>query len=104
MSSDAPGDGCPNRGSISGTYELGEWGMFGKEIYTYNNLLLRFPILHPLGLQQKSAYLSDLILVPRLYCMLQGSLVKFSCHIHVALDLSRYSAWAKSITGILSRC
>lgn len=85
-----------NGESISEGRELGERGIFGEQIYTYKNLLLRAPILHPLDLQQKSANVSDLILVPRFHCMLQGSFVKFLCHVHVTLDLSRYSMCAQA--------
>jgi len=37
--------------SISGAHESDKRGMVRKKIYTYKNLLLRFPILYLLGLQ-----------------------------------------------------
>lgn len=43
--------GAQSGESISGAYGLGEWGMFGKMIYTYSNLLLCPFIPHPLDLQ-----------------------------------------------------
>jgi len=81
--------GAQSGGSISGAHELDERGMLEKEVYTYKNLLFRPLILHLLDLQQKTADVSDLILVPCFNCMFQGSFIKLLCQVHVTLDLRR---------------
>lgn len=87
MSPNAPVIGAQIGESIRGTRGLGEWAMLGK-IYTYKNLWFFPLVLHPLDFQQKAADVSNLIFIPNLDRMFQGSLIKFLRHVYVTLDLS----------------